>query len=67
MGDFENLVGFRRRESELAVIAVAADDTATMHPVSSMAEASAKFEELRRAGLSQILIKNGNRTIRRLR
>jgi hypothetical protein len=33
----------------------------------SRAEADEKFEELSRAGLPQILIKHGNRTIRKLR
>jgi len=38
-----------------------------MYPVTSLTEASKKFEELRQAGSVQIFIKNGNRTIKKLR
>jgi hypothetical protein len=37
-----------------------------MYPVLSLAEAFEKFEELRAAGVPQVFIKNGNRTIQRL-
>jgi hypothetical protein len=57
---------FRRRQSDLSVMAVDAVGV-QMYPVLSLLEAGEKFEELRKAGLPQIFIKNGNRTIKRLR
>jgi hypothetical protein len=50
-----------------SLIAVDAGGIQTMYLAASLAEALEKFEELRRAGFSQIFVKDGNRTIKKLR
>jgi hypothetical protein len=52
---------------KFTLIAVDAGGIQTMYLAASLAEALEKFEELRKAGLSQIFIKNGNRTVKKLR
>jgi hypothetical protein len=64
--DWDNFDDFRRRQSDLSVMAINEEGT-QMYPVLNLAKVREKFEELRTAGLPQILIKNGNRTIHRLR
>ncbi|MDB5636821.1 MAG: hypothetical protein JWP51_1729 [Bradyrhizobium sp.] len=64
--DWDKFDDFRRRQSDLNVMAVDAAGASHMYPVLSLAEAFEKFEELRAAGVPQVFIKNGNRTIQRL-
>jgi hypothetical protein len=52
---------------KFTLIAVDAGGIQTMYLAASLTEALEKFEELRKAGLSQIFIKNGNRTVKKLR
>jgi hypothetical protein len=52
---------------KFTLIAVDAGGIQTMYLAASFAEALEKFEELRKAGLSQIFIKTGNSTIKKLR
>jgi hypothetical protein len=53
--------------NNFTLIAVDAGGIQTMYLAASLAEALEKFEELRKAGLPQIFIKNGNSTIKKLR
>jgi hypothetical protein len=53
--------------NNFSLIAVDAGGIQTMYLAASLAEAFEKFEELRKAGLPQIFVKDGNRTIKKLR
>ncbi len=52
---------------KFTLIAVDAGGIQTMYLAASLAEALEKFEELRKVGLSQIFVKDGNRTIKKLK
>jgi hypothetical protein len=61
--DWANFDEFRRRQSDLTVVAI--DDAGTqMYPVLSLEEAREKFDELCAVGSWRVLIKHGNSTIR---
>jgi hypothetical protein len=65
--DWAKFDDFRRRQSDLVVVATDDAGTQQMYPVLSLVEAVEKFDELRRAGAKLLFIKNGNHTVQRLR
>jgi hypothetical protein len=54
-------------DRRFSVIAVDAGGIQTLYLAANLTEALEKFKELRKAGLSQIFIMDGNRTVKKLR